>query len=187
VQKRSQEKVARILDCAAAMLSEPEAQLSARSLAQKADMGPATIYQYFADMDAVAAAVASRASETLRATLEREVAIPLAEDPQRFFHALITTIDELQIAHPEYGCMVRPSARSEFSAGVSQNLRDVTHSWLLEKLGDHAKAPASTRLELAISVMLTVLAKAPERDAPDRPAHLQLAARLGAQAFDAAT
>jgi AcrR family transcriptional regulator len=187
VQKRSREKVERIIAAAAAILASDEAPLTVRRLATTADVSPGTIYQFFPDIDAVAAAVRNAALERLSAKLEAEVPRELAAVPTVFFTRLIDAVEDLQRRHPETGCVARPGTTSAFTADLATRLRAQIHDHMLaafaavEASGEGLPLPA--RIDLAGSALLAVLARLPPVGAPDRAAHLAAAARVAAAAL----
>lgn len=187
VQARSQARVERILSAAATMLAEVDGEVTVRALAARADVAPGTIYQFFPDMAAVGAAVNARARELLVETLATEVPFPLATEPQRFFEALIRTVDRLQRARPEFGCVVRPHLRSEYAQALARDLRDEVEAHVRKALLAvplrEGTLPLERRLDLACATLLAVLARAPRQNAADREAYLAFAAHLAGTAL----
>lgn len=187
VQKRSREKVERIIAAAAAILSRYDAPLTVRRLASTAGVSPGTIYQFFSDIDAVAAAVSEAALERLSATLEANVPSELAAEPAAFFTHLIDAIEGLQHRHPETGCVARSGTTSAFTADLATRLRARIHDYMLAAFSsvqaNEDGLPLAARIDLAGAALLAVLARLPPVGAPERAAHLAAAARVAAAAL----
>jgi AcrR family transcriptional regulator len=187
VQKRSREKVERIIAAAAEILARDHAPLTVRHLASTAGVSPGTIYQFFPDIDAVAAAVRKAALERLSATLAANVPPELAAEPTVFFTRLIDAVEELQQRHPETGCVARPGTTSAFTADLSTRLRARIHDHMLTAFAavqaNREGLPLPARIDLAGAALLAVLARLPPVGAPDRATHLTAAARVAAAAL----
>jgi AcrR family transcriptional regulator len=185
VQDRSKARVERILATASVLLVEQSGPVSVRMLAKRAGVSSGTIYQFFKDNAAVTQAVGARAQQLLKAALETHAA-GIHQDVRAFFTTLITTIDGLQEAHPEIGCLVRPNSQSIFAQSLASELRQLvaTH------IGQYAKLAAADhglsldhRLTIANATLVASLASAPERENPDRTAYLNHVADLAAAAL----
>jgi AcrR family transcriptional regulator len=182
VQARSKATVARILEAATALLADDETAFSVRGLATRANVSPATIYQFFADVDAVIAAVQEVMLDRLDQQLKAAVPLTLASNPEEFFLSLIDAVDALQQGHPEYGCIVRPDPQNALARAIAPVLRQRIEDHLAFALhpAPFSVLPTSLRLEMAAQTMLSVLTRAPERNAQSRRPFLEATAKLAA-------
>jgi AcrR family transcriptional regulator len=188
VQARSKATVARILNAATALLADNETAFSVRGLATRANVSPATIYQFFADVDAVIAAVEEVMLDRLDERLKAAVPLTLAAKPEELFLSLIDTVDTLQQGHPEYGCIVRPDPQNALAHAIAPVLRQRIEEHLASAFALHpapfSVLPASLRLEMAALTMLATLTRAPERTAPSRRPFLEATAKMAASILD---
>jgi AcrR family transcriptional regulator len=184
VQARSKATVARILDAATALLASGDMSFSVRGLATRANVSPATIYQFFADVDAVIAAVQQSMVDRLDQQLKISVPLTLAADPEAFFLRLIETVDTLQQEHPEYGCIVRPDPQNALARVIVPVLRKRVEEHMASAFALHPPPPSilptSLRLEIAVQTMLSSLTRAPEREAQLRQPFLEATAKIAA-------
>lgn len=93
-QTRARLRVTAILDAAAELVTETGVDhLTTRSVAERADMAPASLYQYFADRDAILLALIGRAMEEA----DREVARVLAEFTDPDLESVVTATVEVYL------------------------------------------------------------------------------------------
>lgn len=184
VQKRGKAMVERIIAAAQHMLADQKAPPTLRALAERAGVSLGTVYQYFDSMEAVRDEVGRRAAAIVRETLDQHVPPRLAADPERYFAALIASLDAVQHAHPELGCMVRAAPRSAFVEALALQLRGIVQAHVAQGFAGQP-APAGglspeTRLAMALTSMIALLAQAPERDHADRALYLARVSRVAA-------
>lgn len=180
VQERGKVKVERIVDAAQQMLADRDAPATLRSLAERAGVSLGTVYQYFESMDAVRDEVGRRATSIVRETLDRNVPANLAAAPDHFFAALIASLDAMQRAHPELGCMVRAAPRSAFVEELAVQLRSIVRAHVDKCFAERITTgtlAAVTKLDMALTSMIALLAQAPERDDPEREPYLARVAK----------
>lgn len=177
-QGRSRARVERILNTAAALLADDEAEkITVRTLAARSGVSVGTIYQFFRDVEAVRAAVAERTYAEFRSAL----AIHLTEDaarasPGEFFCALIDVIGGLQKRYPQIGCLVRGDKSDGLRAAFASELRELIaehiRSTFARAFPKMHKKERELKLEVAQSVMLGALQTMPGGPKGARLAHL---------------
>ena len=175
VQARGKVKMERIVAAAQHMLADLDAPATLRSLAERAGVSLGTVYQYFESMDAVRDEVGRRAASIVRATLGRHVPAGLAAQPDQFFAALIASLDAMQRAHPELGCMVRVVRRSAFVEELAQSLQDIVRTHVKTCFSGQATSVGlsqETKLDMALASMIALLAQAPDRESRERELYL---------------
>src|SRR5262245_18749596 len=128
IQDRSRARVERILDAAAALLADENAdKITARALADRSNVSVGTIYQFFEDMEAVRDAVAERTYAEFRSALATHLTAASAlASPGEFFSLLIDVIGDLQKRFPQIGCLVRGDGGDGLRAAFATELRDLT-------------------------------------------------------------
>lgn len=166
------------MGAAAALLAgEAPARITVRALAARSGVSVGTIYQFFADVEAVRAAVSERTYADFRAALAahltREAALA---SPGGFFRTLVDVIGELQKRHPQVGCLVRVDHADEFRAAYAEELRQLIAAHIRSAFGDAfprmARKERELRLEVAQSVLLGALRTMPTAPLSARAAHL---------------
>src|SRR5262249_35795287 len=117
-QNRSRARVERILSSAAALLADDKTEkITVRGLAAHSGVSIGTIYQFFADVAAVRAAVSERTYAEFRSALETHLTEEVARtSPGAFFCKLMDVIGALQRQYPQIGCLVRPDQADELRA-----------------------------------------------------------------------
>jgi len=176
VQDRSKARVERVLTTAGAMLSDEAQPITARALAARSGVSLGTIYQFFADMDAVRAAVETRAETLLVEILEVKLPSTLARDPAAFFAALIATVEGLKDCYPELGCIMREKPPGSFAESLAIHLRGVVLTHIRTAFrtawADHDRAELDRVLDMATTALLAVLPGLPSHGEPGREAYL---------------
>jgi len=191
-QDRSRARVERILRAAAELLAETEAEkITARTLATRSGVSVGTIYQFFADVDAVRQGVAERTRDELQKVLDTEFTAELARaSPGAFFTHLIDVIGDLQRRHPHIGCMVKPDHADGFRGAFASELRDYVaahiHDAFSRAFVGLSKRALASRLKVIIAALLGALGATPPRQDPSRAEHLRQTKELIAHYANAA-
>ena len=118
VQKRSRERVDRILLSTARLLaSRDPKEVSIRAIATEAEVSPGTIYQFFRDKEAIFEALSERFSTAILERCEEDLTVELVRnDLGRFVAQLMITIDEVQQEHEGFVCVLRGTEQPSLEA-----------------------------------------------------------------------
>ncbi len=172
----------RIVEAAIAMIAEDGATLSMRPLAERAGCSPAAIYQFFADLDHVGAAVVEQVTSEALTELRRHVSPALAAtDPTAFFSALIEGVEALQAARPETLCLARPQPagpRAALAGALRTVVRDLVAAAFAEAWPAVAPGRREEVLDVAQAALLGALGQVPPRGSARRAAYLADVAAL---------
>ena len=178
VQARSREKVDRIFDASTRLLaSESADKISIRAIAREADVSLGTIYQFFADKQAIFNALGDSFEAAIIERCEKELTAELARsDIGDFVSRLISAVLEVQENHAGFVCIVRGSEHEHFADVVLRvrlRIRDL--------LNRHFKAaypgikPSARELALSIfgASLMSVLAGLPKEKGRKRNQYLR--------------
>ncbi|MGA7327073.1 MAG: TetR/AcrR family transcriptional regulator [Rhodomicrobium sp.] len=177
-QSRSRARVERILDSAAALLADDEAEkITVRTLAARSGVSVGTIYQFFRDVEAVRGAVAERTYAGFRSALAAHLTEDAARaSPGEFFCTLIDVIGALQKQYPQVGCLVRGDNSDELRAAFAAELKELiaahVRSTFARAFPKMQKNERELKLEVAQSVMLGALQAMPSGPEASRLAHM---------------
>ena len=118
VQKRSRERVDRILLSTARLLaSRDPKEVSIRAIATEAAVSPGTIYQFFRDKEAIYEALSERFSTAILERCEETLTVELLRsDLGGFVAQLMITIDEVQQEHEGFVCVLRGTEQPSLEA-----------------------------------------------------------------------
>lgn len=172
----------RIIEAAIAMIAEDGAALAMRPLARRAGCSPAAIYQFFADLDDLGAAIVEQVTEDAVAELAPRLSPDLARaDPVAFFAALMDGVVALQAARPETLCLVRPQPDGP-RAALASALREMIRAMVSDAFAEgYPEADALRReevLTIAQHALIGAMAGVPPRDAAERARYLADVAEL---------
>jgi AcrR family transcriptional regulator len=123
-QARGERRIELILDVAAQVFAEVGFEAATtNAIAARAGMSPGSLYQFFANKDAIAEALAARFAERLRATREEAFAPEVAALPlDELIDRVVDPLVAFYLAHPGFLALFAGS-------DVSPRLAAVTHDF----------------------------------------------------------
>lgn len=156
-QRRSREKLERILDATDALLArDGAAPLTTTRIASEAGVAVGSVYAYFADKEAIAEAVAlrhwQRFADLVAATAEAEERSP-SEDP---LGAVIDTLAAGFRGQPAFRALWYSELRGERVRDATRPLREQVAGSLRRVLASHWPHASATTLDTAARMIVLV-------------------------------
>ncbi|MFO6448622.1 TetR/AcrR family transcriptional regulator [Erythrobacter sp. NE805] len=166
----------RIIEAAIAMIAEDGEALAMRPLARRAGCSPAAIYQFFADLDDLGAAIVDQVTDDAVAELAPRLSPDLARrDPVAFFAALMDGVVALQAARPETLCLVRPQPdgpRAALAGALREMIRGMVSDAFAKGCAETETGRREEVLTIAQHALIGAMAGVPARDAAERGRYL---------------
>lgn len=166
----------RIIEAAIALIAEDDSVLAMRPLARRAGCSPAAIYQFFADLDDLGAAIVERVAADAVSELAPRLSAQLAAaDPAAFFVAVMQGVVALQASRPETLCLVRPQPDGP-RAALAMALRKVIRRMVSDAFAAGRPDVAPERREEVLTVaqhaLIGAMAGVPPRETAARARYL---------------
>jgi AcrR family transcriptional regulator len=153
-QARGERRIEQILDAAAAVFAEVGYErATTNGIAGKAGISPGSLYQFFPNKEAIAAALADRYASGLRAldaALDRAEALPL----DALIDGVVDPIVAFNVANPGFKVLLADPAVPERVSAASRQLGEALVDRVESLIG--ASAPRATSAERQRSTVVTV-------------------------------
>lgn len=131
VSNRGRQRVAQLLDAAAALFAEQGFETtSTNHIAKRAGVSIGSLYQYFPDKDAILQALAARQFDNLEATLVERLHILPDDTLQRFFARILDVLIDFYVHNPAFHPIFHGSYANAALEAASTGLYDnmVSHT-----------------------------------------------------------
>lgn len=182
-QGRSRERVTRILQAAASLLSDAEpGDISIRQIAKTAEVSLGTIYQFFVDKEAIFQSLVDAFEAALFDRLDAELSVTMAEqDIGDYVTKLMLAIDSTQVEHSGFVCIFRINSTAEMNH-FAQQVRQRLMRFLDKQIGKAYPQLLAPQRRLTLNVfesaLMAVMAELPARGHRNRRAYIATATDL---------